>query len=88
MHAQIWPEELVPYRQVGRMTLNASAANAFNEDAELAFSPAHLVPGIDVSADRLLQLRCAHAAHSVSAYLVCGLSTACMHAGFPLMQIC
>lgn len=58
---QIWPAELVPFRQVGRLTLNATTANAFNEDAQLTFSPAHLVPGVDVSADRLLQLRCAPA---------------------------
>ena len=51
----------MPFRQVGRLTLNATTTNAFNEDAQLTFSPAHLVPGIDVSADRLLQLRCAHA---------------------------
>ena len=55
----------MPYQQVGQLTLNASTANAFNENAELAFSPAHLVPGIDVSSDRLLQLRCAHAAPAV-----------------------
>jgi hypothetical protein len=52
---QIWPEDLVPFRQVGRLTLNATTSNAFNEDTQLAFSPAHLVPGIDVSADRLLR---------------------------------
>lgn len=82
LHAnvQIWPEKLVPYRQVGRLTLNANTANAFNENAELAFAPAHLVPGIDVSADRLLQLRCAHAAASLFDSYTRGFSSACMHA--------
>jgi len=51
------PEELVPVRRVGKMTLNRSPENFFAETEQVAFHPGHLVPGIDVTEDPLLQGR-------------------------------
>lgn len=39
------------------MTLNRNPENYFAETEQAAFSPSHTVPGIDVSADRMLQGR-------------------------------
>ena len=51
------PEELVPLRVVGKMTLNRNPDNYFAETEQVAFCTAHLVPGIDFSNDPLLQGR-------------------------------
>jgi len=51
------PEELVPVRAVGRLTLNRNPDNFFAETEQVAFCTAHLVPGIDFSNDPLLQGR-------------------------------
>ncbi|MYM26619.1 catalase [Duganella sp. FT135W] len=51
------PEELVPVRAVGRMTLNRNPDNFFAETEQVAFCTAHVVPGIDFSNDPLLQGR-------------------------------
>ncbi|HEY1112161.1 MAG TPA: catalase [Chitinophagaceae bacterium] len=54
---KIWPEELVPVRRIGRMTLNRNPDNFFQETEQVAFHPGHIVPGIDFSNDPLLQGR-------------------------------
>lgn len=54
---KLWPEELVPVRRVGKMTLNRNPTNFFAETEQVAFCPANLVPGIDFSNDPLLQGR-------------------------------
>ncbi|HET8599127.1 MAG TPA: catalase [Segeticoccus sp.] len=51
------PEELAPVQPVGLMTLNANPTNYFAETEQVAFHPGHLVPGIDVTDDPLLQAR-------------------------------
>ncbi|MDJ0318947.1 catalase [Pseudarthrobacter sp. PS3-L1] len=51
------PEELAPVQPIGLMTLNANPTNYFAETEQVAFHPGHLVPGIDVSNDPLLQAR-------------------------------
>ena len=51
------PEELVPLRVVGKMTLNRNPDNYFAETEQVAFCTAHVVPGIDFSNDPLLQGR-------------------------------
>ena len=43
--AQIWPQDQFPMRRVGKLTLNQNTANFFNENEQLAFSPAHILPG-------------------------------------------
>ncbi|WP_374360236.1 catalase [Pseudoduganella danionis] len=51
------PEELVPVRTVGRMTLHRNPDNFFAETEQVAFCTAHVIPGIDFSNDPLLQGR-------------------------------
>ncbi|WP_309073363.1 catalase [Paenarthrobacter sp.] len=51
------PEELAPVQPIGLMTLNANPSNYFAETEQVAFHPGHLVPGIDVTNDPLLQVR-------------------------------
>ncbi|MGN7156510.1 catalase [Dietzia cercidiphylli] len=54
---KIVPEELAPVQVIGTMTLNANPKNYFAETEQIAFHPGHLVPGIDVTNDPLLQGR-------------------------------
>lgn len=54
---KIIPEELVPVRRIGKMTLNRNPDNFFAETEQVAFHPGHVVPGIDFSNDPLLQGR-------------------------------
>jgi catalase len=51
------PEELVPVRIIGRMTLNRNVDNFFAETEQAAFLPSNVPPGIDFSNDPLLQGR-------------------------------
>ncbi len=51
------PEELAPVQIVGTMQLNANPTNFFAETEQVAFHIGHLVPGIDVTDDPLLQAR-------------------------------
>ncbi|WP_083915020.1 catalase [Ilumatobacter nonamiensis] len=51
------PEEHVPVRIVGTMTLNQNVDNFFAETEQVAFCTANVVPGIDFTNDPLLQGR-------------------------------
>ncbi|MEP7138495.1 MAG: catalase [Caldimonas sp.] len=51
------PEELVPVRKVGRMTLDRNPDNFFAETEQVAFGTMNMIPGIDTSNDPLLQGR-------------------------------
>jgi len=52
-----WPEDKFPLMPVGKMVLNSNPENFFAEVEQAAFCPASIVPGIDFSADKLLQGR-------------------------------
>ncbi|WP_100013084.1 catalase [Lentibacillus sediminis] len=54
---KFWPEEDVPVKIVGKLTLNRNVDNFFSETEQVAFHPGHVVPGIDFSNDPLLQGR-------------------------------
>ncbi|MEU7043528.1 catalase [Streptomyces varsoviensis] len=54
---KIVPEELAPVRPIGLMTLNANPSNFFAETEQVAFHVGHLVPGVDVTNDALMQGR-------------------------------
>jgi catalase len=54
---KIIPEELVPVRRVGTLTLNRNPDNFFAETEQVAFHIGHIVPGIDFTNDPLLQGR-------------------------------
>jgi catalase len=51
------PEELVPVRRVGRLTLNRNPDNFFAETEQVAYCVGNVVPGIGFSNDPLLQAR-------------------------------
>src|SRR5688500_4483875 len=51
------PEELVPVRRIGKLTLDRNPENFFAETEQVAFHPGHIVPGIDFTNDPLLQAR-------------------------------
>ncbi|KUI22174.1 catalase [Mycobacterium sp. GA-1285] len=54
---KIVPEELAPVRVIGTLQLNRNVTNFFAETEQVAFHPGHLVPGIDITDDPLLQAR-------------------------------
>lgn len=54
---KFWPEEIVPVKKIGKMTLNRNQDNFFAETEQAAFHAGHVVPGIDFSNDPLLQGR-------------------------------
>jgi catalase len=54
---KIIPEEDVPVKIIGKMTLNRNPDNFFAETEQVAFHPGHVVPGIDFTNDPLLQGR-------------------------------
>ena len=52
-----WPEDKFPLMPVGKMVLDRNPENFFAETEQAAFCPASIVPGIELSADKLLQGR-------------------------------
>jgi len=52
-----WPEDVFPLKKVGVMTLNRNPQNFFAQIEQAAFCPANIVPGIELSADKMLQGR-------------------------------
>lgn len=54
---KIWPHSDAPLIEVGRLCLNRNPVNYFAEIEQLAFAPAHFIPGIDTSPDKMLQGR-------------------------------
>ncbi|KAM0327479.1 hypothetical protein ACHAQA_005767 [Verticillium albo-atrum] len=53
----IWPQKKYPRQKVGEFTLNENAINYFAEVEQIAFNPSHMPPGIEPSADPVLQSR-------------------------------
>jgi catalase len=51
------PEELAPVQPIGLLTLNRNPDNYFAETEQVAFHTGHLVPGIEVTNDPLMQAR-------------------------------
>lgn len=54
---KIWPHKDYPLIPIGKLTLNKNPDNYFAETEQAAFSPSHLVPGIEASFDKMLQGR-------------------------------
>ncbi|GAA0462067.1 catalase [Alkalibacillus silvisoli] len=54
---KLWPEEQVPVKIIGKMTLNRNQDNFFSETEQVAFHMGNIVPGIDFTNDPLLQGR-------------------------------
>ncbi|WWD16269.1 hypothetical protein CI109_100695 [Kwoniella shandongensis] len=53
----VWPHADYPLREIGKFTLNENAKNYFAEVEQAAYNPAHMIPGIEPSADPVLQSR-------------------------------
>jgi catalase len=54
---KVWPYADYPLQKIGKLTLDRNPSNYFAEVEQAAFSPSSMVPGIDVSNDRVLQGR-------------------------------
>ncbi|MEW9701452.1 catalase KatA [Paenibacillus sp. SI8] len=54
---KVWSQKDYPLIEVGRMVLDRNPANYFAEVEQATFSPGTLVPGIEVSPDKMLQGR-------------------------------
>lgn len=54
---RVWPHSDYPLHEVGRLYLNENPKDYFAEVEQLAFSPSHMVPGIEPSPDKMLQAR-------------------------------
>ena len=54
---KVWPHAEFPLIPVGRIVLNRNPVNYFAEVEQIGFSPAHMVPGIEPSPDKMLQGR-------------------------------
>uniref|UniRef100_A0A1B6KS17 Catalase core domain-containing protein n=1 Tax=Graphocephala atropunctata TaxID=36148 RepID=A0A1B6KS17_9HEMI len=54
---KVWPQADYPLMEVGRLVLDRNPENYFADVEQAAFSPSHLVPGIEPSPDKMLQAR-------------------------------
>lgn len=54
---KVWSQKQFPLIEVGVFELNKNPENYFADVEQAAFSPSHLVPGISLSPDRMLQGR-------------------------------
>ena len=54
---KVWPHRDYPLMTIGRIVLNRNPDNYFAEVEQAAFNPAHFVPGIGPSPDKMLQGR-------------------------------
>ncbi len=54
---KVWPHGDFPLIEVGTLELNRNPENYFAEVEQAAFAPAHIIPGIDFSPDKMLQGR-------------------------------
>jgi catalase len=54
---KVWPHADYPLIRVGKLTLNRNPDNYHAEVEQSAFAPAHMPPGIEASADKMLQGR-------------------------------
>lgn len=54
---KVWPHANFPLIEVGQLVLNRNPSNYFAEVEQIAFSPSHMIPGIEASPDKMLQGR-------------------------------
>lgn len=54
---KVWPRDLFPLHEFGKIVLNKNPDNYHRDVEQAAFSPSSLVPGIEASPDMLLQWR-------------------------------
>ena len=63
---KVWPHSEYPLIPVGKLVLNRNPKNYFAEVEQLAFCPAHLVPGVEPSPDKMLQVCCYMSPRSIA----------------------
>ena len=51
---KVWPHSDYPLIPIGKLVLNKNPDNYFAETEQAAFAPTHLVPGIELSKDKML----------------------------------
>ncbi len=54
---KVWPHDVVPLQEIGRLELNRNVDNYFAETEQATFAPSNFVPGIGASPDKMLQAR-------------------------------
>nr|UCR60994.1 catalase [Aphelinus asychis] len=54
---KVWPHKEFPLIPVGKLVLNKNPDNYFTDVEQSAYDPAHMVPGIEPSPDKMLQGR-------------------------------
>jgi catalase len=54
---KVWPQKEFPLIPVGRFVLDRNPKDYFAEVEQIAFNPAHMIPGIETSPDKMLQGR-------------------------------
>lgn len=52
---QVWFHEQFPLIPIGNLILNRNVNSWFAETEQVAFNPAHVVPGIELSNSKILQ---------------------------------
>ena len=68
---QVWPHSEFPMIPVGRIVLNRNPRNYFAEVEQSAFSPAHLIPGIEPSPDKMFQVCILYVWHRMLQFIFC-----------------
>jgi hypothetical protein len=56
IYFKVWPHAEYPLIPVGKLVLNRNPTDYFAEVEQIAFSPAHMIPGIEPSPDKMLQV--------------------------------
>ncbi|XP_054279446.1 catalase-like [Macrosteles quadrilineatus] len=54
---KVWPQADYPLMEVGKVVLDRNPGNYFADVEQAAYSPSHLIPGIEPSPDKMLQAR-------------------------------
>ncbi|KAK4702110.1 catalase, partial [Phenoliferia sp. Uapishka_3] len=54
---KVWSHKDFPLRTIGQVVLDKNPENYFAEIEQIAFSPSHTIPGVEPSADPVLQAR-------------------------------
>lgn len=54
---KVWPQGEYPMMPAGKLVLDRNPTNYFAQVEQIAFAPSHLIPGIEVSPDKMLHGR-------------------------------
>ncbi len=69
---KVFSQKDFPLRRVGKITLNENPENYFAQIEQVAFSPAHMPPGIEASPDKMLQVNLTKLFDNANFYLILG----------------